>query len=140
MEPKEDSIKMLEMRIRHQMNLSTDKNLKPENMQYYIPSSGMATPEEQQQAESAGTENLQQAASVGEDGTEGQMLYENPPADMDYIERAGEMAQMIESIELSETKEAQHARARNGYERVSRLLDDEMSFETKENHLLDAKG
>lgn len=161
MEPKEDSIKMLEMRIRHQMNLSAEKNMKPENMKYYVPPSGMIRNEEQQSdgkgnlqqaafmagsenpqqpVPMVGRENPQQAAPIGGDETDGQMLYENLPADTEYIERSDEMSQMIESIDLSETKEAQHARAKNGYERVSRLLDDEEGSKIKENHLLDAKG
>lgn len=38
MEVNEDSIKMLELRMRQQLNSSSGKNIKPENIQYYVSS------------------------------------------------------------------------------------------------------
>lgn len=38
MEANEDSIKMLELRMRRQLNSTSDKNIKPENIQYYVSS------------------------------------------------------------------------------------------------------
>lgn len=57
MESKEDSIKILEMRIRQQMNHSLQKNVKPENIKYYMPSAALPQPnlrQEPQRADTAG--------------------------------------------------------------------------------------
>lgn len=60
MESNEDSIKILEMRIRQQMNDSLQKNMRPENIKYYMPSAVLPKPDilqEPQRAETAGTVN-----------------------------------------------------------------------------------
>lgn len=189
MEPKEDSIKMLEMRIRHQLNRSLEKNIQPENMQYYLSSSAMHHQGGLQQVsynddngglyQSVHTDvkkELRQTVRVDGNGNIWQEIpvdvnaakqhiqndedagqrremdaagpepvdtqqYENQPFDTsEYIDRVGGLVHMIESIEISETKEAQHARARSGYERACGSLDTEQSPEPPKNHLLDAKG
>lgn len=163
MESNEDSIKILEMRIRQQMNHSSKKNLKPENIQYYVSSSAMLHRQDleqdlpsdakivlnpdinfkeeilQQKTHIEG-EDLQQDVSGGEGETADQSGFENLPVDTEYIDRASEMAQMIEHIEISEAKEAQHVKARSGYERVRRSLDTEKTIDMKKSHLFDAKG
>lgn len=60
MESNEDSIKILEMRIRQQMNDSLQKNMKPENIKYYMPSAALPKPDILQgpkSADAAGTVN-----------------------------------------------------------------------------------
>lgn len=49
METKEDSIKMLEMRMRRQLNLLSGKSIRPENIQYYVSSSVLQRGEPQQE-------------------------------------------------------------------------------------------
>ncbi len=60
MESNEDSIKILEMRIRQQMNNSLQKNMKPENIKYYMPSAVLPKRDilqDPQSADAAGTVN-----------------------------------------------------------------------------------
>lgn len=202
MEPNEDSIKLLEMRIRHQMNRSLEKKIMPENIHYYLSSSATQRLEELQQDIHGGGQgqpkqmvhvdgkgNLWQEIQVGEktgphadiltDGMAGQQPgilsdttaglqpdiqtdgkveglqtaydrendsadrqeYEDPPFDAaEYIDRVSEISQRIEHIEISETKEVQHAKARNGYESTRRSMDAEQSSGIGKKHFLDAKG
>lgn len=49
METNEDSIKMLEMRMRRQLNLLSGKSIRPENIQYYVSSSVLQKEEPQQE-------------------------------------------------------------------------------------------
>lgn len=214
MEPNEDSIKLLEMRIRHQMNRSLEKKIMPENIHYYLSSSATQRSEElqpdihddeqeqpKQMIHVDGKGNLWQEIQVGEkagphsdiltdgaaglqqdipiDGTAGlqpgilsdtivglqpdiqtdgkaeglqtaydkeidssdRQEYEDSPFDAaEYIDRVSEISQRIEHIEISETKEVQHAKARNGYESTRRSMDAEQSSGIGKKHFLDAKG
>lgn len=184
METNEDSIKMLEMRMRRQMNNSPEKNIKPENIQYYVSSAMLhqENPQDMQQEvpvdaekmiyqtvyeklqhgqELTGEEKgiLQQTApeSYGkarsiEEENEGygklpaDAEYEENeefgkfPADAEYIERVGMISRKMQFPEISETKEVQLARAKNGYARVRRVLEADESFETKRWFPFDVKG
>ncbi len=240
MEPKEDSIKMLEMRMRRQLNLSSDKNIKPENIQYYVSSATLQKEETQQyihineegknsqnayrmqidgwklsrmeevlqqeDEESFGTvrsiekekedywqklqncrtkeevqrveEEYQQLERLGLSLTEDNTAlsvetklehtlfkdakisairdmtrqfieseeYEKLPTDAEYIQKFGGMPQRMEHMEISgvkqtfETIEVQHARAKSGYEKVSRAMAAGESFENKNPCFLNAKG
>lgn len=126
MESNEDSIKILEMRIRQQMNVSLQKNMKPENVKYYMPSAELSKPV---MPISDVPESVSQAAEV------------NPPADAEYIDRAVGVPPMpeFEHIEIPESKESQHAKALIGYE-TSRSLDRNGTFRMEDMHFLDAKG
>lgn len=126
MESNEDSIKILEMRIRQQMNVSLQKNMKPENVKYYMPSAEISKPV---MPISDVPESVSQAAEV------------NPPADAEYIDRAVGVPPMpeFEHIEIPESKESQHAKALIGYE-TSRSLDRNGTFRMEDMHFLDAKG
>ncbi len=126
MESNEDSIKILEMRIRQQMNVSLQKNMKPENVKYYMPSAELSKPV---MPISDVPESVSQAAEV------------NPPADAEYIDRAVGVPPMpeFEHIEIPESKESQHAKALTGYE-TSRSLDRNGTFRMEDMHFLDAKG
>lgn len=212
MESKEDSIKILEKRIRQQMNYSLEKYMKPENIQYYASSSEMLrkedfgqesqineseNPQRDIQIDVKGNpqrniyvdakgyiqrdiliyerENLTQELRTGEKeklpqelyiGVENpqqdidtdekadlrqetfgskkeisdQIGYENQPVDMEYINRISGMARMIENMEISETKEAQHAKAKSSYESVRRSLDEEKFLAFQKKGLFDTKG
>lgn len=165
MESKEDSIKILEMRIRHQMNRSLEKKLEPENIQFYASSAGML--QKQEFAQGSPTEeqenpqqniyidakgnvqpnidmdensDLRQESFGNEKDIADQSGYENRPVDMEYINRISKMPRIIEHMEISETKEAQHAKAKNSYESVRQSLNDEKFFPFRKNGLFDIKG
>lgn len=165
MESKEDSIKILEMRIRHQMNRSLEKKLKPENIQFYASSAGMLQKQEFAQESPAEEQedpqqniyigakgnvqpnidmdensDLQQESFSSEKEIADQNGYENRPADMEYINRISKMPRIIDHMEISETKEAQHAKAKNSYESIRKSLNDEKFFPFRKNGLFDIKG
>ena len=138
MESNEDSIKILEMRIRQQMNVSLQKNMKPENVKYYMPSAEISKPvmpisdvpkpvtplpsvPKPVMPISDVPESVSQAAEV------------NPPADAEYIDRAVGVPPMpeFEHIEIP--------KALIGYE-TSRSLDRNGTFRMEDMHFLDAKG
>ncbi len=80
MESNEDSIKILEMRIRQQMNDSLQKNMKPENIKYYMPSAALPKPDIVQgpkSADAAGTVNP--AGDVLEPGSAVDVLKRSMP-------------------------------------------------------------
>lgn len=80
MESNEDSIKILEMRIRQQMNDSLQKNMKPENIKYYMPSAVLPKPDilqDPQSADAAGTVNP--AGDVLEPGSAADVLKRSMP-------------------------------------------------------------
>ena len=169
MESNEDSIKILEMRIRQQMNDSLQKNMKPENIKYYMPSAVLPKPDilqDPQSADAAGTVNP--AGDVLEPGSAADVLKRsmplsdgpkpvtlisdvpepasqaadaNLPAGAEYIDRAAGVPPMaeFEHIEIPESKEIQHAKALTGYE-TSRSLDRNGTFRMEAMHFLDAKG
>lgn len=169
MESNEDSIKILEMRIRQQMNDSLQKNMRPENIKYYMPSAVLPKPDILQgpkSADAAGTVNP--AVDVLEPGSSADVLKRsmplsdgpkpvtpisdvpepvsqaadaNLPAGAEYIDRAAGVPPMaeFEHIEIPESKEIQHAKALTGYE-TSRSLDRKGTFRMEDMHFLDAKG
>lgn len=165
MESKEDSIKVLEMRIRHQMNRSLEKKLKPENIQFYASSAGMLQKQEfVQESQTEKQEDPQQNVYIDAKGNvrqnidldensdlrqenfssekeiAGQSGYEDRPVDMEYINRISKMPRIIEQMEIAETKEARHAKAKNSYESVRKSLNTEKFFPFPQNGLFDIKG
>ena len=79
MESNEDSIKILEMRIRQQMGYSLQKNMKPENLKYYMPSAVQPKPDIRQEIHMENAQFVHSAAdavkpgipAVGDAGREG---------------------------------------------------------------------
>lgn len=240
MEPKEDSIKMLEMRMRRQLNTSSEKNIKPENIQYYVSSAMLhkdgiqqgAYMDEKRSAYQTDYDNqtdiwkltgeedsflqeeeesLEMTRSIekekedywkklqscrtkeevqrveaecrrlerlGLSMTENNAVlsverrleytlfkdekiaairdmtrrfieseeYAKLPTDVEYIEKSGEMPPRSgqtgrsEAIEASETKEVQHAKAKNGYESIRRSMDGEDSSGNVGFYSFNAKG
>ena len=168
MESKED-IRLLELRIRHQMNASLQKNMKPENIKYYIPSAAMPKTEAQQVIHTGDADSGTPAAdgagavspadvvkgntgliSVGagnvfpamaEPGAALPAAAGELPIDMENLDRAVGMPPTMEyePIEIPESKEVQHARAMDGYEK-SHSLDRRGAYEIENMHFLDAKG
>lgn len=159
MGPSEDSIRILEMRIRRQMNDSLQKNMKPENIKYYVPSTALPKPDVGQENHMGHVESTDTAidgtksGSTSGDGaeTDGLPIAEagtvfpaeegGLPISEEYIDRVVGTPPMLEyeQIEIPEPKEIQHARAMSGYER-SRSLDRKGFFNMEDQHFLDSKG
>lgn len=146
MESNEDSIKILEMRIRQQMNDSLQKNMKPENIKYYMPSAVLpksvmpiSDVPEPVTPLPGGPKPVMPLSEVPEPVS--QAADANPPAGAEYIDRAAGVPPMaeFEHIEIPESKEIQHAKALTGYE-TSRSLDRKGTFRMEDMHFLDAKG
>ena len=159
MESNEDSIKMLEMRIRQQINDSLQRNLKPENIKYYMPSAVFPKADiqqAQQSADAAGDANPSGDGPESDSAADGpkigmplsdvsapalQAADVNLPVGAEYIDRAAGTMPMreYENIKIPELKEVQHAKAMTGYE-AFRSLDRKGSFNMEDMHFLDAKG
>lgn len=111
MEPNEESIRTLEMRIKRQLNLSLEKEFRPENIQTYV-SRNM----------------LQNGRSLTEETVE--TLRQN---DLDSYQR------MEDFIKLSKTAEVPPERAKSSYEKVVRLVEGENTFESGRPYFLNTK-
>lgn len=155
----EDSIRILEMRIRRQMNDSLQNIMNPEDMKYYVPSAALPKPDVQQEIhmEHAGSLNTvidgtksgsPAGDGAGADGLSaagaGTVLPAEEgtiPISSEYIDRVVGMPPMLEyeQIEIPEPKEVRHAKAMSGYERT-RSLDPEGIFNMEDQHFLDSKG
>ena len=131
MESNEDSIKILEMRIRQQMGYSLQKNMKPENLKYYMPSAVQPKPDIHQEIHTENAQFVHSAADAVKPGI---------PAvgDIDHVIGPPPMME-YEHIEIPEPKEVQHARAMSGYER-SHSLERKEIFNMEGKHFLDSKG
>lgn len=167
MEPNEEAIKMLETRMRSQMGRPSEKSMNPENLQYFLTHvmrqgediwQDIRREEEKEtddwmtsgsgfgdQAASAGTASGQTyikepAYPIADAAEEVRMDYENLLADAKFIEKVGRMAHMMGQKEAPEANEVQHARARSGYERVSREQDGTGLSRISRRHLVDMKG
>ncbi len=161
MESNEDSIKILEMRIRQQMGYSLQKNMKPENLKYYMPSAVQPKPDIRQEIHMENAQFVHSAADavkpgipvVGDVGREGQIQTGigsgipiqagsgSLPLSEEYIDQVIGPPPMMEyeHIEIPEPKEVQHARAMSGYER-SHSLERKEIFNMEGKHFLDSKG
>ncbi len=166
MEPNEEAIKMLESRMRSQMWRPSENRMNPENLQYYLSKMTRQREdirqdirEEEQEAGDwmpSGSGFGYQAADMGKaagqtdrkepvypiaDETEEVPLdYENLLADAQYIEKIGRIAQMMGQREAFEANAVQHARAKSGYEKVSREQDGTGLSRISRRHLVDRKG
>ena len=68
MESNEDSIKILEMRIRQQMGYSLQKSMKPENLKYYMPSAVQPKPDIRQEIHMENAQFVHSAADAVKPG------------------------------------------------------------------------
>lgn len=156
MEPNEDSIKMLEMRIRQQMIHSSEKIVKTENIRYHLNSAKLQNEELWSGISGHGEkinaqieeEKPQESGKLRDRGTgrgeSGKLLVE------DYIEREAKMSQMMEReaemskmmeyVERSGIKGTPHTKAKSGYGRVSQPYGTEMFFGEGSACLFDIKG
>ena len=151
MESNEDSIKILEMRIRQQMGYSLQKNMKPENLKYYMPSAVQPKPDIRQEIHMENAQFVHSAADavkpgippVGDAGAgiPIQAGSGSLPLSEEYIDQVIGPPPMMEyeHIEIPEPKEVQHARAMSGYER-SHSLERKEIFNMEGKLFLDSKG
>lgn len=162
MEQKDDSIKILEMRIRKQMNDTAEENLNLDNMQYYAMRQKRNLQQEirsevkedsQQEIRGEVKENLQQEIhdalekALQQQKSESESLQkadqtkqQDLSMDAEYIERAVRMPQMQKIAAIPVEKEVRHVKAKSGYEKVRRSLEPENPFGIKENYFFDIKG
>lgn len=144
MKSKEESIRLLKKRMHQQMNVSPEKDIKPENIQYYV-SSLMMQREEMYQKESMRQEEDEKqefyADADGEEvAAEGNEEFEEMPVDPEYIKKPGELPPAMKDIKVPETMEGQHERAKNEYEKVLHAVDEEEIFGFRNAHWLNIKG
>lgn len=165
MEPNEEAIKMLETRMRSQMGRPSEKSINPENLQYFLPhvtrqkediwqdirgeeketddwmTGGNGFGAQAAAAVTSGQTYIKEPAGPAADAAEEVRVdYENLLADVKYIEKVGRMAHMMGQKEAPEANEVQHARARSGYEKVSREQDGTGLSRISRRHLVDMKG
>ena len=120
MESKEEAIRLLKKRMHQQMNISPEKEINPENIQYYVSSLMMQR------------EEMYQEESMRQEEDEEQDLHDG--ADVEEVsEENGE-------YEEPETKETQHERAKNEYEKTMHAVDEEEMFGFRKLHWLNIKG
>lgn len=115
MESNDESIRLLKKRMHHQMSTSSENDIKPENIQYYVSSLMMQREEMQQKGDVYQTEDIHQ-------------------------EKFEEIPPVIKDIKVPETAEARHERAKNEYEKVLNAVDEEEIFGFRRPHWLNIKG
>lgn len=144
MESNDESIRLLKKRMHQQMNVPSEKDIIPENIQYYA-SSLMMQREDAYQKESMRQKEDEQQEAL-EDGDEEEAAaeekeeYEEMPVDAVYIKRTEEIPPVMKDIKVPETIEAQHERAKNEYEKVLHAADEEEIFGFRRRHWLNIKG
>ncbi len=143
MESKEEAIRLLKKRMHQQMNISPEKEINPENIQYYV-SSLMMQREEMYQEESMRQEedeerNLHDGADA-EEVSEENGEYEEIPSELECIKKPEEFPAAMKDIKVPETKETQHERAKNEYEKTMHAVDEEEMFGFRKLHWLNIKG
>lgn len=146
MEPKEDPIKLLEMRIRQQIASSSEKTFNPENVQYHI-HSAMLQKEKPGQSFAGGEEKTNSRAVYDRAENTGEQN-ESPPEKsgseglpaVNYMDRADERILMMEYIKGSKTQKAQHRKARNKYKKAYDPLDAAPFLQDGEAYFFDIKG
>lgn len=143
MKSKEESIRLLKKRMHQQMNVSPEKDIKPENIQYYVSSLMMQREEMYQKESMCQEEDEIQELNAGADGEEAageHEEYEEMPADPEYIKKPEEFSSAMRDIKVPETMEVQHERAKNEYEKVLNAVDEEEIFGFRRPHWLNIKG
>lgn len=143
MESREESIRLLKKRMHRQMNASPEKDIKPENIQYYVSSLMMQREEMYQKENMRQEENEEQElhdGAAGEETSEENGEYEEMPSDLEYIKKPEEFPPALKDIKVPETKESQHERAKNEYEKVLHAVDEEEMFGFRKPHWLNIKG
>lgn len=143
MESKEEAIRLLKKRMHQQMNVLPEKDIKPENIQYYV-SSLMMQREEMHQEERIRQEEEEEQELLdgadGEDVSEENGEYEEMPSELEYIKKPEEFPAAMKDIKVPETKETQHERAKNEYEKAMHAVDEEEMFGFRKLHWLNIKG
>lgn len=132
MESNVESIRLLKKRMHHQMSTSSENDIKPENIQYYV-SSLMMQREDIQKNISAEEERVEADIEESE-------VYEEMPADTEYIKKPEEIPPVMKDIKVPETTETQHEKAKNEYEKVLNAADEEEIFGFRGPHWLNIKG
>lgn len=144
MESRDESIRLLKKRMHHQMSVSSENDIKPENIQYYVSSLMMQREDMSQKEIIRQEEDARQDMSAEEDkaeeAAEESEEYEELTADTEYIEMPREIHPVIKDIKVPETIEAQHERGKNEYEKVLHTVDEEEIFGFRKPHWLNIKG
>lgn len=144
MESRDESIRLLKKRMHHQMNISSENDIKPENIQYYVSSLAMQREDMHQKESMRQREDMEQEVrtdgNTAEDSMEESEKYEEMPADTGYIKKTGEIPPIMRDIKVPETTEAKHERAKNEYEKVLHAVDEEEIFGFRKPQWLNIKG
>lgn len=143
MESKEEAIRLLKKRMHQQMNVLPEKDIKPENIQYYVSSLMMQREEMYQEERIRQEEEEEQELLDGADGeevSEENGEYEEMPSELEYIKRPEEFPAAMKDIKVPETKETQHERAKNEYEKAMHAVNEEEMFGFRKLHWLNIKG
>lgn len=144
MESNVESIRLLKKRMHLQMSTSSENDIKPENIQYYVSSLMMQREDIHQKESMRQTEDIQQKISAEEEraeaGIEESEVYEEMSADTEYIKKPEEIPPVMKDIKIPETTEAQHERAKNEYEKMLNAVDEEEIFGFSRPHWLNIKG
>lgn len=144
MESTDESIRLLKKRMHRQMSISPENDIKPENIQYYFSSLMMQREDIQQKESMRQTEDIQQNIRADEERAEADIeeseVYEEMPADTEYIKKPEEILPVMKDIKIPETTEAQHEKAKNEYEKVLNAVDEEEIFGFRRPHWLNIKG
>ncbi len=150
MRSKDESIRLLKKRMHHQMSISSENDIKPENIQYYVSSLMMQREDMYQKESMSQREDVYQQEDVrqevgtdgnkAEDSMEESEKYEAMPPDTEYIKKPSEIPPAIKHIKVPDTMEAKHERAKNEYEKVLNAADEEEIFGFRRPHWLNIKG
>lgn len=155
MESKDESIRLLKKRMHHQMSVSSENDIKPENIQYYMSSLAMQREdmnkkerthmeEDIYREDMYKEENAHKDIRAGENKAETSLKeseeYETVPSDTEYIKKSPEIPPAIKHIKVPGAMDAKHGRAKNEYEKVLNAADEEEIFGFKRPHWLNIKG
>ena len=150
MELKDESIRLLKKRMHHQMSVSSENDIKPENIQYYVSSLIMQKEDMYRKESICQREDMYHQEDVRQevrtDGNKAEAseeeseAYEEIPSDIEYIKKLEEIPPAIKDIKVPETMEARHERAKNEYEKVLQAVDEEEIFGIRKPHWLNIKG
>lgn len=147
MESNDESIKLLKKRMHQQMSVSSENDIKPENIQYYVSSLMMQKEdvrqkEEQQREEDeqGARQNLRSEEDKEEAADKESEEYKDLPMDIESIKKPGEIPPLMKDIKVPEAMEGQHERAKTEYEKVLQAVDDEEIFGFRKPHWLNIKG
>lgn len=121
----EESIRMLEMRMRHQVNPSLEKDFVCQNIQYYVSSVMMQEEGGRREAQLEETSHAVQAEDkkAQENDKLPAKESERLPAETRPIQKIDELPMMPESEKGFETMEVQQARGKSEYEKIRQLIE-----------------